>query len=269
MAVQVLHGIELPAGFGYDHLVIGQELTFPAEQPPPGPRPVEVFHAELQLQHPAAPLPPHVRVANKGSLYVIDRRRGENSDERLPGAVDPHRRTPHPSPRRTHASAFPAAGSAVAGGVLKERSVPAKVFGRPIEDDGGVLVRVEAVQPVPSKPMSVRVRSAVGTAVVFWQGAPEAVGREHHVEWTVDEGIDWTWNAWPSPVSSPGLREDGDRIVFRGRLSLAADGGAVLEVGDALVLFDLAEPSLPEGIAGSWVEVHVARDHVTVWPYEL
>jgi hypothetical protein len=109
----------------------------------------------------------------------------------------------------------------------------------------------------------------VGTAVVFWQGAPEAVGREHHVEWTVDEGIDWTWNAWPSPVSSPGLREDGDRIVFRGRLSLAADGGAVLEVGDALVLFDLAEPSLPEGIAGSWVEVHVARDHVTVWPYEL
>ncbi|MEV7193656.1 hypothetical protein AB0N81_17890 [Streptomyces sp. NPDC093510] len=143
-----------------------------------------------------------------------------------------------------------------------------KVFGKPIEDDGGVLVEVEAL-PVPSKPTSVRVRSAVGTAVVLWQGAPEAVGREHHVEWTVDQGIDWTGNAWPSSVSAPALQEDGDRIIFRGRLRLAEDGGAVLEVGGALILFDLAETSLPEGVDGSWVEVHVAQDHVTVWPYEL
>ncbi|MFJ9832845.1 hypothetical protein ACIRU2_15870 [Streptomyces sp. NPDC101169] len=85
----------------------------------------------------------------------------------------------------------------------------------------------------------------------------------------MDEGIDWTGNAWPSPVSAPELREDGDRIIFRGRLSLAEDGGAVLEVGGALIVFDLAEPPLPEGVDGSWVEVHVAQDHVTVWPYEL
>ncbi|MGW2552968.1 hypothetical protein [Streptomyces sp. NPDC001635] len=97
---------------------------------------------------------------------------------------------------------------------LKERFVPAKVFGKSIEDDGEVLVKVEAVQPVPSKPMSVRVRSAVGTAVVLWQGVSEAVESEHHVEWTVDEGIDWTGNGWPSPVSAPALREDGDRIIF-------------------------------------------------------
>ncbi|MGW4619917.1 hypothetical protein [Streptomyces sp. NPDC004592] len=154
-------------------------------------------------------------------------------------------------------------------GILKERLVPAKVFGKSIEDDGEVLVKVEAVQPVPSKPMSVRVRSAVGTAVVLWQGVSEAVESEHHVEWTVDEGIDWTGNAWPSPVSAPALREDGDRIIFRGRLSPAEDGRAVLDVGGTLILFDLAEPPLPEGVDGSWVEVHVAQDYVTVWPYEL
>lgn len=134
-----------------------------------------------------------------------------------------------------------------------------------------MLVKVEAVQPAPSRPMTVRVHSAVGTAVVLWQGALEAVGREHYVEWTVDEGIAWEVNTWPSASGASGLREDGDRdrIVFRGQLSLAEDGGAVLELGGALILFDLADPPLPEGVDGSWVEVCVARDHVTVWPYEV
>lgn len=132
-----------------------------------------------------------------------------------------------------------------------------------------MLVTVEAQQPLPSQPMPVQVRSAVGTAVVLWQGVPEAAGREHHVEWTVDEDIAWTGNTWPSPVSTPELRQDGDRIIFRGRLKLTEDDGAVMEVGDALILFDLAEPPPPEGTDGSWAEVHVAQDHVTVWPYDL
>ncbi|WP_332759163.1 hypothetical protein [Streptomyces sp. MT206] len=80
-------------------------------------------------------------------------------------------------------------------------------------------------------------QSAVGTAVVLWQGAPEAVGREHHVEWTVDEDIVWTENARQSTDGTPELREDGDRIVFRGRLSLDEDGGAALDVGGSVILF--------------------------------
>ncbi|MFD4608864.1 hypothetical protein ACFWOT_12255 [Streptomyces sp. NPDC058440] len=40
-------------------------------------------------------------------------------------------------------------------------------------------------------------------------------------------------------------------------------------MGSTLILFDLAAPPLPESADGSWVEVRVAQDHVTVWPYEL
>lgn len=117
--------------------------------------------------------------------------------------------------------------------------------------------------------MTVRVHSAVGTVVVLWQGAPEPVGREHHVEWTVDEDIAWAVNAWPSAAGTAELREDGSRIVFRGRLSLAEDGGAVLEVGGAPILFDLADPPVPKGVDGTWVEVRVAQDQVTVWPHGI
>ncbi|MEU8431596.1 hypothetical protein AB0F18_01570 [Streptomyces sp. NPDC029216] len=132
-----------------------------------------------------------------------------------------------------------------------------------------MLVNVEAAQPAQSGPLAVRVHSMLGTVVALWQGAPGAVGREHHVEWTVDEDIAWTVNAWPSASDVPELREDGDCIVFRGQLSPFEDGGAVLDVGGARITFDLAEPPLPEGAEGSWVEIRAARDHVTVWPYEL
>ncbi|MFJ9944919.1 hypothetical protein [Streptomyces erythrochromogenes] len=144
-----------------------------------------------------------------------------------------------------------------------------KVLGKRIEDDGWVLVKVEEVQPARSGPLSVRVHSAVGTAVVLWQGAPRAVGREHQVEWTVDEDIVWTENTRPSPVGGPELREDGAHIVLRGRLSLDEGGGAALDGGGSLILFDLANPPLPEGVEGSWVEVRVAPDSVTVWPYDV
>jgi hypothetical protein len=110
----------------------------------------------------------------------------------------------------------------------------------------------------------------VGTAVVLWQGAPEAVEGEHHVEWTVDEDIAWADNAWPpaSASDAPELREEGDRVVLRGQLSLTEEGGALLDMDGTLILFDLADPPLPEGVDGSWVEIRVAQDHVTVWPYE-
>ncbi|MDK9497653.1 hypothetical protein QEZ40_002596 [Streptomyces katrae] len=133
-----------------------------------------------------------------------------------------------------------------------------------------MLVRVEAtVRPASSG--AVRVHSTLGTVAVLWQGDPEAVGREHHVEWTVDEDIVWTVNAWPSATAAPELREDGDHIVFRGQLSLFEDGVAALDLGGTPILFDLAEPSPPpEGFAdGAWVEVRVARDRVSLWPYAL
>ncbi|MET8632703.1 hypothetical protein ABZX69_06990 [Streptomyces sp. NPDC004074] len=132
-----------------------------------------------------------------------------------------------------------------------------------------MLVKVDAVLCASSRPVLVRVHSVVGTAVAHWQGTPEAVGREHHVEWTVDEDIAWAGNTRPGAVATSELREDGDRIVFRGQLSLTEDGGAVLDVGGTLILFDLAGPPLPDGVGGSWVEVRVAQEHVTVWPYDV
>lgn len=136
-------------------------------------------------------------------------------------------------------------------------------------DDGLVWVTVEAVRQGPSMPATVRVRSAVGTAVVLWQGALGAVGDEHHVEWTVDEDIVWGTNAGPASSAGPKLSQDGDRIVFQGRLSLTEDGAAFLDLGGTSILFDLAEPSLPEGAGGAWIEVRVGRGHVSVWPYRL
>ncbi|MFD0358167.1 hypothetical protein ACFVHW_31200 [Streptomyces sp. NPDC127110] len=131
-----------------------------------------------------------------------------------------------------------------------------------------MLVRVEEAQPASSG--VVRVHSSLGTVAVLWRGAAEVVGREHHVEWTVDEDIVWTVNAWPSPSAAPALREEGDRIVFRGQLSIFEDGCAALDVGGTSILFDLAAPPPPEsGAGGAWVEVRVARDRVSLWPCAL
>ncbi len=133
-----------------------------------------------------------------------------------------------------------------------------------------MLVQVEATGPVERSaagPTSVRVRSAVGSAVVVWQdGAGEAAEGRHHIEWTVDEDITWAGNTRTTAVAMSEVREEGSHIVFRGRLSLTGDGAAVLEVGGALILFDRAGPP-PDGADGPWVEVRAARSRVSVWPY--
>ncbi|MGW3326462.1 hypothetical protein [Streptomyces virginiae] len=95
------------------------------------------------------------------------------------------------------------------------------------------------------------------------------MGDEHHVEWTVDEDIVWGTNAGPARSAGPGLSQDGDRIVFQGRLSLTEDGAAFLDLGGTSILFDLAGPSPPDDVDGSWIEVRVDRGDVGVWPYRL
>lgn len=56
---------------------------------------------------------------------------------------------------------------------------------------------------------------------------------------------------------------------FRGRLSLTGDGGALLEVADAQILFDLSDPPPPIAGDGRWVEARVERNSVSLWPYLL
>ncbi len=54
-----------------------------------------------------------------------------------------------------------------------------------------MLVQVEAVGRDADGRATVRVRSEMGAAAAFWGGGPTGVGREHHVEWTVEEDVSW------------------------------------------------------------------------------
>ncbi|MER5628980.1 hypothetical protein [Streptomyces nitrosporeus] len=133
-----------------------------------------------------------------------------------------------------------------------------------------MLVQVEAVGQVADGRATVRVRSEVGAAAAFWCGEPTGVGREHHVEWTVEEDVVWGGNTRPATSFSPGVdEEEGGRIVFRGRLGLAGDGGAMLEVAGTHILFDLADPPPSTAVDGTWVEISVERNTVSLWPYLL
>ncbi|MGW1185686.1 hypothetical protein ACWD7Y_21105 [Streptomyces drozdowiczii] len=116
---------------------------------------------------------------------------------------------------------------------------------------------------------TVRVRSEVGAAAAFWCGGPTGAGREHHVEWTVEEAMAWGGNTRPASSFSPGVEEEGGRIVFRGRLGLTGDGGAMLEVAGTHILFDLAGPQPSPAVDGTWVEISVERNSVSLWPYLL
>ncbi|MFI5527517.1 hypothetical protein ACIA8O_03070 [Kitasatospora sp. NPDC051853] len=129
-----------------------------------------------------------------------------------------------------------------------------------------MLVMVEAV---PAGLPLVRVRSAVGTAVVVWRGADADVGREHHVEWTLDEEIAWGRNAHPAASTTPALRDEDGHVVLRGVLGLDEDGGATLGLAGTHVLLGLPEPAPPADAGGTWAEVRIAREHAEVWPFEV
>ncbi|MEU0038726.1 hypothetical protein [Streptomyces sp. NPDC006333] len=90
------------------------------------------------------------------------------------------------------------------------------------------------------------------------------------MEWTVEEDVAWGGNTRPATSFSPGVdEEEGGRIVFRGRLGLTGDGGAILEVAGTCILFDLADPPPSTAVDGTWVEISVERNSVSLWPYLL
>lgn len=116
--------------------------------------------------------------------------------------------------------------------------------------------------------MRVRVRSPIGSAVVRWCGDPGKADGCHHVEWTVDEDIRWGFNTMPATMAEPGLGEDSDRVILRGRLTLTEDGAAVLDLDHWQILFDLADP-LPADTHDIWVEIRVGGDQIALLPYHI
>ncbi|MFJ6793999.1 hypothetical protein [Streptomyces sp. NPDC091268] len=129
-----------------------------------------------------------------------------------------------------------------------------------------MLVRAEKMPQILQTPMTVRVHAPVGVAVVLWCGDPQEADGNHLVEWTVDEDILWGRNTQTAALAEPGLWEDGDRVVMRGRLDLTEDGAAYLQMGDSPILFDLASP-IPGGVDKTWVEITVKADKIALYPY--
>ncbi|MFJ2774815.1 hypothetical protein [Streptomyces sp. NPDC087300] len=131
-----------------------------------------------------------------------------------------------------------------------------------------MFVRVEKVQQVSLPRVVVRVHSPVGTAVSRWHGDLGQADGQHHVEWTVDEDLDWGQNIQLSALAQAWLGQDGAQVILRGRIDISEPDIAVLEVAGSLIMFGLVTP-LPEGIAGAWVEIRVAAASVSLYPFRL
>jgi hypothetical protein len=131
-----------------------------------------------------------------------------------------------------------------------------------------VQIELVKVATFPGTSWLADVRTSFGHTAVRWCGDRAAEPGEYHVEWTIDEDIVWGRNAKPAAGSGPGLWTGGHCVALRGRLSLTEDGGALLDLDGTTILLDLAD-QLPEGVAGTWVELFIEREKIALYPYEL
>ncbi|MFJ6573410.1 hypothetical protein ACIQNU_38960 [Streptomyces sp. NPDC091292] len=49
---------------------------------------------------------------------------------------------------------------------------------------------------------------------------------------------------------------------------MSEDGAALFDLGGTQILLDLSDP-LPKEAADTWVELHVDRENVALYPYQL
>ncbi|MEU1352290.1 hypothetical protein ACFYPA_37040 [Streptomyces sp. NPDC005775] len=131
-----------------------------------------------------------------------------------------------------------------------------------------MLVELVKVAKFPWSPWLAQIRTPFGGTAVRWCGDQAAEPGEYHVEWTVDEVVTWGRNARPAVGAGPGVRPGAHCVVLRGRLNLTEDGVAVLDFGDTQIPLDLDAP-LPEGVAGTWVELFLEREKIALYPFEL
>ena len=127
---------------------------------------------------------------------------------------------------------------------------------------------MEKIEMFPGGPLLAQIRTPFGRTAVRWCGDRNAACGPYHVEWTVDEDIIWGRNAKPATESTPGVRPGGHCVILRGRLELTVDGAAVFDLGGSLILFDLAD-RLPRGIDGTWVDLYLEREKISLYPFDL
>ncbi|NUK33815.1 hypothetical protein HRW16_04300 [Streptomyces lunaelactis] len=130
-----------------------------------------------------------------------------------------------------------------------------------------MLIELETIEQFPGSPCLAHVRTPLGRVVVRWCGDPGAEPGTYRVEWTVDVDVAWGRNTHAATRPGPEIRRTPHGVVLRGRLH-HDEAGPVMDVGGAMILLDLASP-LPEGVAGTWVELHAEPESITVYPYEL
>ncbi|MFF3085138.1 hypothetical protein ACFVRB_08825 [Streptomyces nojiriensis] len=133
-------------------------------------------------------------------------------------------------------------------------------------DDEAMFVRTQSLPQTPQRPMTVRVHTPIGSAVVLWGGNPQEADGQHLVEWTVDEDMHWGQNTRPASSAEAELRQEGDSVIMRGLLRLTEDGAAYLQMSHWPLLFDLASP-IPSSMDESWVDISVGSESVALHPY--
>ncbi|WP_052121202.1 hypothetical protein [Amycolatopsis sp. MJM2582] len=131
-----------------------------------------------------------------------------------------------------------------------------------------MLVQVERH---PDDAGLVTVRTSVGTVPASWAGNPETATGEHHIEWELDEEFRWGSNCSPVAIEEPRLYNDEREVFYRGRLGLteieAAQPLAHLEMAGAVI--DLGPiAGLPQGMAGTWVEINLRPEKIKIHPYQ-
>ncbi|RSN31347.1 hypothetical protein DMC61_14450 [Amycolatopsis sp. WAC 04169] len=135
-----------------------------------------------------------------------------------------------------------------------------------------MLVQVERFFRNPGDAVLDTVRTPVGTVAASWGGNLESAAGEHHVEWDLDEEFRWRFNCSLATVEEACLHQDEREVFCRGRLGLteveAAPPLAHLELAGAII--DLGQvDSLPQGMAGAWVEINLRPEKIKIYPYEI
>lgn len=132
-----------------------------------------------------------------------------------------------------------------------------------------MLVEIENVRRFPWSPLPVvQVQTRVGRTAVPWRGGQCAPLGQYDVEWTIGTEIRWGVNAKSATEAGPALLAGGHCVIFRGRLHLAPDGAGALDLDGSMILLDFAEPPPPE-VDGTWVQLHIAHQKISLHPYEL
>ena len=91
-----------------------------------------------------------------------------------------------------------------------------------------------------AKEVFVEFSTSVGSATAVWRAAPPKVGDQNDVELELEDEFVWGDNVYSSLNSVHSIEVADDIVTMRGTLiSNDMEGGAVVDVGGAIILIEL------------------------------